>query len=83
MLKHRNMILLRGDDMWNCENTMDKICFVVAIIGMVAGMFACGYIFSMLLKCIGASVTIQVLSGMVVTIFVGYSCNRFETIIKR
>jgi len=62
---------------------MDKICFIVAIIGVFAGMIGCGYAMSQLLRAIGLPSSVQLISCMITLIFVGYRFNRFETIIKR
>lgn len=67
----------------NCNGIMDKICLVVALIGMVAGMLACSYTVYTLLKLINAPDSIQVLSAMFTMPLVGYCFNRFETIIHR
>jgi hypothetical protein len=68
---------------WGCENTGDKICVVVAIIGMFAGMFACGYGMYKLLEIFNVPNTIRLLTFIATAPFVGYCFNRFETIVRR
>ncbi len=69
--------------MWQCENTLDKICFIVALIGMFAGMIACSYGVYRLLGLINAPDSVQLISCIITAPLVGYCFNRFETIVKR